>query len=59
MHIDMGTIGAEHALPAAPQAIDHHQIGLRASDGTVERIITPKQIKTKIHGEQILTLPTD
>ena len=37
MHIDMGTIGAEHALPAAPQAIDHHQIGLRAPDGTVER----------------------
>ncbi|MBD5185036.1 MAG: peroxiredoxin [Bacteroidales bacterium] len=27
-----------------------------APDGTVERIITPKEIKTKTHGEQLLAL---
>lgn len=28
-----------------------------ASDGTVEQILTPKQIKTRTHADQILALP--
>lgn len=54
--VDLAGVWGEKSMAGRKYFGTFRTTMILSPDGTVERIITPKQIKTKIHGEQLLAL---
>ena len=54
--VDLAGVWGEKSMAGRKYFGTFRTTMILSPDGTVERIITPKQIKTKIHGEQLLSL---
>ena len=54
--VDLAGVWGEKSMAGRKYFGTFRTTMILSPDGTVERIITPKQIKTKIHGGQLLSL---